>query len=114
MKVMPIRYVRDVGAATRFYEALGLRPGATQRGGGWVEMSGSAGVLALHVASDDGVRTELALLATESLDVVVRRLREAGFEAGPILDENFGRSMRVTDPDGVSVQINENDEELYT
>jgi hypothetical protein len=30
------------------------------------------------------------------------------------VDENFGRSLRVADPDGVLVQINEHDRELYT
>ncbi len=114
MKVMPIRYVRDVAAAARFYEALGLETTATQRNGGWVELSGTAGILALHVASDDADRTELSLLATESLDAVVRRLGEAGYPTGPIVDESFGRSLRVSDPDGVSVQINEHDHELYT
>jgi hypothetical protein len=41
-------------------------------------------------------------------------LRSAGFDPGPIIDEGFGRSMRVRDPDGVWVQINLFDRELYT
>ena len=42
------------------------------------------------------------------------RLRSAGFDPGPIVDENFGRSVRVRDPDRVWVQINQYDRELYT
>jgi len=114
MKVMPIRYVRDIEAAVRFYEALGLRTTATQRSGGWLELTGDGGILALHRATDEGESAELSLLASEPLEQVVGRLTSAGFEAGTILDESFGRSMRVTDPGGMSVQINEHDTELYT
>jgi len=114
MKVMPIRYVRDIDASIRFYQALGLPVTARQRRGGWVELTGSAGVLALH-ESPTGGAAELALLCDESLEDVVGRLQAAGFPAAEvILDEAYGRSLRVTDPDGVSVQINENEAELYT
>ena len=30
------------------------------------------------------------------------------------MDESFGRSLRVVDPDGMLVQVNEHDRELYT
>jgi hypothetical protein len=30
------------------------------------------------------------------------------------MDEAFGRSLVVTDPDGLEIQINEHDHELYT
>jgi hypothetical protein len=30
-----------------------------------------------------------------------------------IADENFGRLLRVTDPDGMVIQINEHDPQLY-
>ena len=30
------------------------------------------------------------------------------------MDESFGRSLRVRDPDGAWVQVNENDRTLYT
>jgi len=113
MKVMPIRYVRDVEAAVRFYATLGLAVTTRQRGGGWVELTGSAGLLALH-SSADGRQAELALLADEPLEDVVRRLRDAGFEPGPILDEAYGRSLRLIDPDGVDLVVNEHDTSLYT
>jgi hypothetical protein len=38
MRVVPIRYSADVAAATRFYEALGLRVGSVSRPGAWVEL----------------------------------------------------------------------------
>jgi hypothetical protein len=39
----------------------------------------------------------------EPLEAITDRLRSAGFDPGPIMDEGFGRSMRVRDPDGVWV-----------
>jgi catechol 2,3-dioxygenase-like lactoylglutathione lyase family enzyme len=114
MRVLPIRYCADVAASTRFYRALGLDLGAATRPGSWVELPGAAGVLALHQAGDRPGACELAFEADEPLEAVVARLAAAGYPAGPILDESFGRSVRVRDPDGVPVQDNENDRSLYT
>jgi catechol 2,3-dioxygenase-like lactoylglutathione lyase family enzyme len=115
MKVMPIRYCADMDASARFYRAVGLELGDATRSGSWVELPGAAGVLALHKAPADGVGAcELAFEADEPLEEVVDRLRSAGFAPEPIVDESFGRSFRVRDPDGVWVQVNENDRELYT
>ena len=120
MKLMPIRYVRDVDAARRFYEALGLVHEFTSRkprhGGPsvWTELAGEAGGLALHYVADDAqVGAELSFEAGEPLENVVDRLRAAGYElATAITDESFGRSFRVRDPEGLLIQVNENDNEL--
>ncbi|MEV6907385.1 VOC family protein [Amycolatopsis sp. NPDC051071] len=115
MRVMPIRYSSDVAAMTRFYEALGLPVGPVSRPGGWIEMPAEGGLLALHRGSaEDAGRCELAFEAGEPLEDVAERLRAAGFEPGPVTDEGFGHSLRVRDPDGVWVQINLYDQELYT
>jgi len=118
MKVMPIRYVADVAAAARFYTALGLAGGDGSRSGNWQELGASAGALGLHVTresqGDQPGLIELAFVAGEPLEKVAARLAEAGFPSAPIVDENFGRSMLVRDPDGVSIQINEHDPGLYT
>ncbi|MFC3451303.1 VOC family protein [Amycolatopsis speibonae] len=115
MKVMPIRYSSDVAAMTRFYEALGLRVGSVSRPGGWVELPADGGTLAIHQSSGEDVgRCELAFEVEEPLENVAERLRAAGFEPGPPMDEGFGHSMRVQDPDGVWVQLNLYDRDLYT
>lgn len=112
---MPIRYTDDVDAAIRFYRALGLDVGSMSRPGVWVELPAATGMLAIHKASGVEVGTcELAFEADEPLVDVVNRLQQAGFEPEPIVDENFGQSMRVRDPDGVWVQVNANDRDLYT
>lgn len=120
MTPMPIRYVRDVAAAGRFYQALGLRPGFASRPPRrgptrWVELCGDAGTLALHHAgpAPGGPQIELAFEAGEPLEAVVERLRAAGFEpATAIVDESFGRSFTVHDPEGLRIQVNEHDREL--
>ncbi|KZB85381.1 hypothetical protein AVL48_30960 [Amycolatopsis regifaucium] len=115
MRVMPIRYSSDVAAMTRFYEALGLRVGSTSRPGGWIEMPAEGGMLAIHRASGEDVgRCELAFEVGEPLEDVAERLRAAGFAPEPPVDEGFGHSLRVQDPDGVWVQLNLYDRDLYT
>jgi catechol 2,3-dioxygenase-like lactoylglutathione lyase family enzyme len=103
-----------VAESTRFYRALGLDLGASTRPGSWVELPAAAGLLALHKATAGAGECELAFEADEPLEAVVSRLAAAGYPAEPILDESFGRSVRVRDPDGAYVQVNENDRSLYT
>lgn len=117
MRVMPIRYVRDLEACERFYALFGLDVDARQRGGGWLELAAAGGTLALH-SRDPGVggaepEVELAFAADEPLEKLQVRLAGAGFDSA-IVDEAFGRSLRVTDPEGLRVQVNEHDLELYT
>jgi hypothetical protein len=122
MRVMAIRYVRDVEGVRRFYEALGLtldfvsrRP---RKGGpsGWTELagSGSQANLALHYWEEERSHpVSLAFQADEALEHVVGRLREAGYEpATEIVDEAFGRSFTIEDPEGLMIQVNENDYDL--
>ncbi|MPZ27423.1 MAG: VOC family protein [Micromonosporaceae bacterium] len=121
MTPMPIRYVRDLDAARRFYLALGLRLGFASRPPRrgptqWVELRGGEGALALHHAPPAATRVppiELAFEADEPLEAVVERLRTAGFEPTTgIVDESFGRSFTVHDPEGLLIQVNEHDREL--
>jgi catechol 2,3-dioxygenase-like lactoylglutathione lyase family enzyme len=121
MRVMAIRYVRDVDSARQFYQALGLtlefasrRP---RRGGpsSWTELAGSGGPnLALHRWDEDPAsRVELTFQADEPLEQVVDRLRRSGYEpATEIVDEAFGRSFTILDPEGLLIQVNENDYDL--
>jgi predicted enzyme related to lactoylglutathione lyase len=118
MKIMPIRYVGDMEASARFYAALGLVPGDSSRSGNWIELGASGGLLGLHTArtshQDVPGHVELAFETQEPLEALAERLTAAGFEPEAIMDENFGRSLHVTDPDGIRVQVNEHDRELYT
>lgn len=121
MKPMPIRYVRDMDGARKFYETLGLRldfiSRKPRRGPSpvWAELSGSGGGLALHYIPDNATMAPagLGFEAEEPLEDVVERLRAAGYEpASEIVDESFGRSFTIRDPEGMLIQINETDYEL--
>ena len=128
MKPMPIRYVRDMAAARRFYEALGLTLDFASRPPRhgtpvWLELRGHEGGLALHLAPPDAQPTtdryqheiELSFEADEPLEAVVERLAGAGYEpATMIVDESFGRSFTVRDPEGLLIQVNEHDRELQS
>ena len=116
MRAQTIRYVRDVAGARRFYQTIGLtqefasRP---SRAGGpsvWTELAG----LALHYwETDPPQHAELTFQSEEPLEQVVERLRAAGYEpATEIVDESFGRAFTIADPEGLMIQINENDYDL--
>lgn len=119
MVVMPIIYVRDIPTSVRFYSTLGFTERRRSRSDNWVELAAEGGRLALHrstgAARPANGRVEFSLVATETLERVRDALVTAGIASvGPIMDEAFGRSLVVTDPDGLEIQINEHDHELYT
>jgi catechol 2,3-dioxygenase-like lactoylglutathione lyase family enzyme len=120
MKLRVIHFVPDVAEAARFYEALGLQPGARARTGTWMELTAAGGELDLHdaaIAADGEGREGLALnfVSDEPLEAVEQRLRDAGFPPeGTIVDQEWGRSLFVPAPDGTRVQIDEQNHELYT
>jgi catechol 2,3-dioxygenase-like lactoylglutathione lyase family enzyme len=125
MRPMTIRYVKDMDAARTFYLALGLMHDFTSRKprrgpSVWTELSGTPGTgLALHYAPEGssglGERAELCFQSEERLEDVVERLRQAGYEPETeIVDESFGRSFAIRDPEGLLIQVNENDYELQS
>jgi len=114
VRLVPIRYCADVAAAVRFYEVLGLDRSSASRPGSWVELTPASALLAVHKDVERSGDCELAVEAEEPLEAVAARLVAAGYAPEPIVDENFGRSMRVADPDGAWVQVNEFERELYT
>ena len=122
MRVMAIRYVRDVESARRFYQTLGLTlefASRTPRSGGpsvWTELAGSrpGANLALHRWDEErDSEVSLSFQADEPLEQVADRLRRSGYDlVTEIVDEAFGRSFTIRDPVGLMIQINENDYDL--
>ncbi len=117
MKLMPIVYVTDMDRSVAFYQGLLPEVSIISRSPYWTELNVSGTSLALHVAESlpaGELRVELALLATKSLEAVIEDLRLAGIEvARGVQDEAFGRSMVVEDPDGLRIQVNEHDGDVY-
>lgn len=114
---MPIVYVTSMQRSQPFYERLGFT--AIEASEWWTELrAGDGAVLALHQTDESelGVagRIELALVATERLEVVQQRLEADGIPVPEgIVTQPFGRSMSITDPDGLRIQINEHDATKY-
>lgn len=111
MILMPIVYVRDMDESVAFYERLGFEVDVKSRSHGWTELqAGEGAVLALHTAEDgkEG-RVELSMVAEQPLE----RLAEISAPARGIADEAFGRSLVLQDPNGLQIQVNEHDRELY-
>ncbi len=114
---MPIVYVTSMQRSQPFYERLGFTP--INASEWWTELrAGDGAVLALHLADESELevagRIELALVATERLEVVQLRLEAVGIPVPEgIVRQPFGRSMVVSDPDGLRIQINEHDATKY-
>lgn len=123
MKIVAIRYTARSADLADFYAALGFPVAVASRTGDWIELAPSTAAIAIHRAdpSDRGPESgrgagsmELAFEADEPLETVRARLNDAGFPGAAIVDESHGRSLRILDPEGVPVQVNEFDRELYT
>lgn len=111
MILMPIVYVRDMDESVAFYERLGFQVDIQSRSQNWTELkAGQGAVLALHSAEGGKAgRVELSMVAEEPLE----RLAEVAAIARGIADEGFGRSVVLLDPNGLRIQVNEHDRELY-
>ena len=111
MILMPIVYVHDMAESVAFYERLGFEVDLQSRSHGWTELkAGEGAVLALHTAEGGKAgRVELSMVAEQPLE----RLAEVAAVARGIADEAFGRSIVLQDPNGLRIQVNEHDRELY-
>lgn len=119
LALMPVVYVRQIAFVLPFYHALGFHFAAGDRAGEWVELRLGSAILMLHRSehpSSEAPRSiELSFVSAEPLESVLARLAAAGFPTEqPIIDESFGRYVKVPAPDGLMLQINEHDRSLYT
>lgn len=112
LTVLPIRYVTNVEASRTFYEALGLHFEADASFSVWAQLRGDGGAVGIHDAAASKGRqpgmAELGFATDEKLETVAARLAAKGIRY-EIHDEDFGRSIRLIDPDGVELQIQEID-----
>ncbi len=121
LTLMTIVYVRNTDVVMPFYQALGMKPIAIERGREWIELQLGDAVLGLHQSDQPSSQfsrnrsVELSLNSHESLETFLERLAAAGFTTDhPILDETFGRYVMIEAPDGFLIQVNEEDPDLFT
>lgn len=110
--VQPIWFQPDVDEATAILTAVGLRAEIAANDGGWVEFRADrGGSIGVHMSEAAGVGA--SFLSCGDLAERARVLTDAGFPAH-VIDEAYGRSMRITNPDGGSdIWINGAQEDLY-
>lgn len=118
MKIVAVRYSTGSSALVSVYNALGFPVDVQSRTGDWIELASSLAAIAVHAVRPDepdhaSGTVELAFQVDEQLEQVRARLDQAGFSGAVIVDESHGRSLRIVDPEGVLVQVNEFDRELY-
>lgn len=115
VSLMPIVYVTNMKKSLTFYKALGAQP--THTGQMWSQLTMGNSEFALHGTDKINKQSNqmgLALTAHQPLETLIKTLKSKRIKVeGDIVDEAFGRSMLIRDPDGLPIQINEHDPTLY-
>ncbi len=110
-----IVYVRAMEPAVDWYrKVLGSDPAT--HGSHWASFRIGGANLALHYVEETtpAGRVELSLVVTQPLEDLVARLESVGIAPHRgIVDETFGRSLQLMDPEGLVVQVNEHDPESH-
>jgi catechol 2,3-dioxygenase-like lactoylglutathione lyase family enzyme len=113
---MPIVYVTNMEASLTWYQQAVPGADLVSSSPYWSELRSEGASLALHVADavTPGTQLGLAFTADRPLETIVEEWEAGGISPSRgIADEAFGRSVVISDPDGLSIQINEHEPELY-
>lgn len=107
-RLVPIRFVHNIGASAAFYRILGLTGPETGGEESWREVGGVQGGLGLHVA-DAEVDTAgpsavgLQFTTSDAPDDLRDAFEAAGHKPSAIHQADFGSFFTVRDPDGYTV-----------
>lgn len=116
MKPYLLIHASDVARSLEWYGRLGFYLRRVGRHGGWAELEWGDTLLFLHPAPTPRPAgfAMPGFEVTEPLETVAGRLSDAGLLSEiNILDEGFGRTLTLTDPDGYEWQLLEHEPELY-
>lgn len=109
--VQPIWVTPDPAAASALLGELGLQPRLHADSGNWHDFTAEDGLAAVHAGRATDV--VLGFEYAHQFEPLVRPLTEAGVDP-QIIDESYGRSLQVLDPDGDErLWINERQSDLY-
>lgn len=115
--VRPVRFTDNLEPMRAFLEALGLQPRVEATAGGWVDMVGDGGMVALHSArtSESQAPSGFTSLSFEAddIDSLAKRLLEAGVDDVAVYDEAYGRVLNCLDPLGDQFQVDERNDDPY-
>jgi len=98
---------RDVEAARRFYELLGMTFTKHRHGTGpeHYAQEDERGVFELYPAGDAPADTAGVGFGVPEVEEAFARFESAGFSPKPVRETQWGRSFVVRDPDGRRVEI---------
>jgi hypothetical protein len=114
--VCPLWMTADVPGAGAALQSAGLTVRLASDAGQWVDLLAPAGgLVAVHADVPPDPTAAHAVLAFETGDVEVlaQRFDRRGLRAD-VVDESYGRSLRIDDPDGgIELWVNETITDLY-
>lgn len=116
MRPMPIVYVTDMETSLGWYRRAVPDAEVVSTSPYWSELRAGGSPFALHIAETvtPGTQVGLAFTAQRSLEDILADWRAGDISpTRDIADEAFGRSVVITDPDGLTIQINEHETSLY-
>lgn len=111
LSVLAIWYSASTGPPERMLADIGARRRISSDAGVWSDFTAkNGGLIAVHSA--DRQAFELAFEYDGDVEVLERRLRKAG-QACTLIDESYGRSLRLPNPHGGEIWINERQRDHY-
>lgn len=102
----------DVDGAAKALLAIGARPEVSSESGGWHQFRAkNGGLVAVHAGTT--ASEVLSFQYDGELEALRNRLVAAGLEAA-LIDESYGRTLRIPDPDGgEDIWVNEVQTDLH-
>lgn len=112
LHVLALWMTPDVPGAAATLRNIGARPDIASDSGGWAQFRAkNGGLVAAHAGSAPAA--ELGFEYDGDVGLMLERLLAAGL-AAQLIDESYGRTVRVPDPDGgAELWINERQRDLY-
>lgn len=111
LTVMPIWYTTDAVAAEKVFRDIGAKKRLSSNAGAWTDFAAkNGGLLAVHAADKNG--QELSFEYRGDVETLQQQLKESGIPA-TLIDENYGRSLRLPHPEDGEIWVNEWQQDLY-
>ncbi|WP_026819369.1 glyoxalase/bleomycin resistance/dioxygenase family protein [Arthrobacter castelli] len=111
LSVLPLWMTPDVDGARKVLDNIGAKPRIIADAGTWVDhRAKNGGLVAAH--QDAEVEVLMAFEYDGALETLQSRLADVSIEA-TIIDENYGKSLRLPDPDGGEIWVNQKQSDLH-
>jgi hypothetical protein len=112
IRLSPVYYTRHWETMLRLFEVFDFPIEERHHNGHWTTFDAPSALLCLHDypnAPDNPLvpgQAEVAFTSDENPEDILHRLEKAGFDDIHIVEETYGKSLRVGGPDGSRFQVN--------